>query len=230
MAVAGKTGTTQNNKDAWFVGFRCNFVASVWMGYPGFDGAPVTPMDNVHGERQEGGRFPARMWHDFMTRVGNEGLLNPDCDLASVTDLPRARTTTTTATCRQCRRRQVHRRGRNPGHGDGACDGGAHHRAARHGDGHGPDATTVPQAGPAPPTRSPPTRAEDPGVPRERGPESVCRARPVHLVWPRRRGARRVHRVYVVPEAWDTPGKVDVQDEVEHWCFACRTQYPHEGV
>lgn len=39
-----------------------------------------------------------------------------------------------------------------------------------------------------------------------------------------------VHRVYVTPEAWDTPGKVDVQDEVEHWCFACRTQYPHEGV
>lgn len=84
--VAGKTGTTQNNKDAWFVGFRCNFVASVWMGYPGFDGAPVTPMDNVHGERQEGGRFPARMWHDFMTRV--DPLLNDNCALADVTDFP----------------------------------------------------------------------------------------------------------------------------------------------
>ncbi len=39
-----------------------------------------------------------------------------------------------------------------------------------------------------------------------------------------------VHRVYVTPEAWDTPGRVDVQDEVEHWCFACRTQYPHEAA
>ncbi len=88
VEVAGKTGTTQNNKDAWFVGFRCNFVASVWMGYPGFDGAPVLPMDSVHGERQEGGRLPARMWHDFMTRVADEGLLNDDCELANVTDFP----------------------------------------------------------------------------------------------------------------------------------------------
>ncbi len=39
-----------------------------------------------------------------------------------------------------------------------------------------------------------------------------------------------VHRVYVTPEAWDTPGRADVQDEVEHWCFACRTQYPHEDA
>ena len=86
--VAGKTGTTQNNKDAWFVGFRCNFVASVWMGYPGFNGEPVLPMNSVHGERQEGGRLPAQMWHDFMTRVGQEGLINPNCELADVTDFP----------------------------------------------------------------------------------------------------------------------------------------------
>ena len=86
VAVAGKTGTTQNNKDAWFVSFRCNFVASVWMGYPGFDGQPVLPMTNVHGERQEGGRFPARMWHDFMERA--DPYLNDNCDLADVTDFP----------------------------------------------------------------------------------------------------------------------------------------------
>ena len=40
----------------------------------------------------------------------------------------------------------------------------------------------------------------------------------------------RVHRVYVTPEAWDTEGKVDVLDEVEHWCFPCRTSYPHEPL
>lgn len=39
-----------------------------------------------------------------------------------------------------------------------------------------------------------------------------------------------VHRVYVTPEAWDTRGKVDVVDEVEHWCFVCRTHYPHEDA
>ncbi|MBK9179939.1 MAG: hypothetical protein IPM45_10310 [Acidimicrobiales bacterium] len=37
-----------------------------------------------------------------------------------------------------------------------------------------------------------------------------------------------VHRMYVEPEAWDAPGKVTVQDDVEHWCFACLTHYPHE--
>ncbi|HMQ25086.1 MAG TPA: hypothetical protein PKA98_03795, partial [Acidimicrobiales bacterium] len=39
-----------------------------------------------------------------------------------------------------------------------------------------------------------------------------------------------IHRVYVTPEGWDTPGRADVQDEVEHWCFACRSQYPHEDA
>ena len=40
----------------------------------------------------------------------------------------------------------------------------------------------------------------------------------------------RVHRVYVTPEAWDTEGKVEVVDEVERWCFPCRTSYPHEEL
>jgi hypothetical protein len=39
-----------------------------------------------------------------------------------------------------------------------------------------------------------------------------------------------VHRVYVTPEAWDTDEKVEVLDEVERWCFPCRTSYPHEEL
>ena len=39
-----------------------------------------------------------------------------------------------------------------------------------------------------------------------------------------------VHRVYVTPESWDTPGKVDVVEEIEHWCFVCRSHYPHQEV
>ena len=39
-----------------------------------------------------------------------------------------------------------------------------------------------------------------------------------------------VHRVYVVPESWDTPGSEKTLTEVERWCFACRTHYPHEVV
>ena len=39
-----------------------------------------------------------------------------------------------------------------------------------------------------------------------------------------------VRRVYVTPAAWDTEEKVEVVDEVEQWCFPCRTHYPHEEV
>jgi hypothetical protein len=37
-----------------------------------------------------------------------------------------------------------------------------------------------------------------------------------------------VHRLYVTPEAWDTEEKIERVDQVEHWCFPCRTHYPHE--
>jgi hypothetical protein len=39
-----------------------------------------------------------------------------------------------------------------------------------------------------------------------------------------------VHRVYVVPEAWDTPGSSTTMPETEVWCFPCRSMYPHEVV
>ena len=39
-----------------------------------------------------------------------------------------------------------------------------------------------------------------------------------------------VRRVYVTPETWDTPGTHRRLDDVEHWCFACCTHYPHERV
>ena len=39
-----------------------------------------------------------------------------------------------------------------------------------------------------------------------------------------------VKRLYVVPESWDTPGSVTQTDDVELWCFSCRTQYPHEDA
>ena len=39
-----------------------------------------------------------------------------------------------------------------------------------------------------------------------------------------------VHRVYVTPAAWDTEERIEVVDEVEHWCFVCRSHYPHQPV
>jgi len=58
---AGKTGTTQDYRDAWFVGYTPDIVAAVWMGY-----SSEKPMTNVHGRVQFGGTFPAMIWHDFM--------------------------------------------------------------------------------------------------------------------------------------------------------------------
>ena len=37
-----------------------------------------------------------------------------------------------------------------------------------------------------------------------------------------------VKRVYVVPETWDQPASVTTTDDIELWCYSCRTQYPHE--
>lgn len=67
VQVAGKTGTTQDNRDAWFIGFLPNgMTAAVWMGYePNPDGS-TRYMSSVHGRAVTGGSFPAEIWHDFM--------------------------------------------------------------------------------------------------------------------------------------------------------------------
>ena len=61
-AAAGKTGTTDTFKDAWFVGYTPDLSTAVWVGYP--DAA--VEMTNVHGMSVAGGTFPAGIWHDFM--------------------------------------------------------------------------------------------------------------------------------------------------------------------
>ena len=62
--VAGKTGTTENSGDAWFVGFTDRMTVAVWVGYPD----KLKPMlTEFGGKPVEGGTFPALIWHDFMT-------------------------------------------------------------------------------------------------------------------------------------------------------------------
>jgi hypothetical protein len=39
-----------------------------------------------------------------------------------------------------------------------------------------------------------------------------------------------VRRVYVTPDTWETEGSTRTLDEIEQWCFACCTHYPHEPV
>ena len=60
--AAGKTGTTQEYRDAWFVGYTPQLATAVWMGYP--EGAKE--MKSVHGRQATGGSFPATIWASFM--------------------------------------------------------------------------------------------------------------------------------------------------------------------
>jgi len=68
--VAGKTGTTENYRDAWFVGFTCKLTTAVWMGYPdvNLDGTPKV-MKSVHGKSVTGGSFPTTIWQKYMAKA-----------------------------------------------------------------------------------------------------------------------------------------------------------------
>ncbi|MBR6663341.1 MAG: penicillin-binding protein, partial [Alphaproteobacteria bacterium] len=54
--AAGKTGTTQDNRDAWFVGFTDKLVAAVWLGND-----DNSPMLGVYGSG-----LPAKIWKQIM--------------------------------------------------------------------------------------------------------------------------------------------------------------------
>ncbi|MDX6411748.1 MAG: penicillin-binding protein, partial [Gaiellaceae bacterium] len=61
--VAGKTGTTENYGDAWFVGYTPQLVVAVWVGYPN----KLVPMTTqFQGGPVAGGTFPALIWKSFM--------------------------------------------------------------------------------------------------------------------------------------------------------------------
>ncbi len=57
--AAGKTGTTSDYRDAWFIGFTADYVVGVWMGND--DNSPLTGVT--------GGGLPADIWHEVMARI-----------------------------------------------------------------------------------------------------------------------------------------------------------------
>ncbi len=65
--AAGKTGTTDDNRDAWFVGYTPDLVTTVWMGHD-----REKTMSGVYG-----GNYAARIWNRVM-RVGHEGVSSKD--------------------------------------------------------------------------------------------------------------------------------------------------------
>lgn len=54
--AGGKTGTSQDFRDAWFIGYTANLVTGIWLGND----------DNSPTKRASGGNLPAVIWHDFM--------------------------------------------------------------------------------------------------------------------------------------------------------------------
>ena len=60
--AAGKTGTTQVYRDAWFCGYTPDLATAVWVGYPDSQ----KEMTSVHGITVTGGSFPAQIWGTFM--------------------------------------------------------------------------------------------------------------------------------------------------------------------
>jgi len=61
--AAGKTGTTENYGDAWFVGYTPQLAVAVWVGYPN----KLVSMDHLyHGQPVMGGTYPALIWKTFM--------------------------------------------------------------------------------------------------------------------------------------------------------------------
>ena len=65
--AAGKTGTSQEFRDAWFVGYTAFFTAGVWLGND----------DNSSTDRATGGSLPADLWHRLMEKV-HEGMVPAD--------------------------------------------------------------------------------------------------------------------------------------------------------
>ena len=64
--VAGKTGTTTNYADAWFVGWTPQLTVAVWVGVPD----RLVPMTTLYdGGPVEGGSYPALIWHNFMAQA-----------------------------------------------------------------------------------------------------------------------------------------------------------------
>ena len=69
--IAGKTGTTNDSADAWFIGYTPKLTAAVWMGYRDAS-QPMIGLGGTPGGAQGGG-IPATLWRRFMSTVTGGG-------------------------------------------------------------------------------------------------------------------------------------------------------------
>ena len=86
--VAGKTGTTENYGDAWFVGYTPDLVTAVWVGYPD----ELRPMlTEYHGRPVAGGTYPALIWKAFMENAAAVPARGHGAGLVHAAAVPRTR-------------------------------------------------------------------------------------------------------------------------------------------
>ncbi|HET6865491.1 MAG TPA: transglycosylase domain-containing protein [Solirubrobacteraceae bacterium] len=84
--VAGKTGTTTNYADAWFVGWTPQLTTAVWVGFPN----KLVPMiSDYNGAPVEGGTYPAIIWQHFMVQA---------LEILAAENPSKSKTSTTTST------------------------------------------------------------------------------------------------------------------------------------
>ncbi len=67
--AAGKTGTTDHNTDAWFVGFTPRYATAVWVGYPN---SRVEMNGLYFGRNVDGGTYPADIWSAYMKQASGK--------------------------------------------------------------------------------------------------------------------------------------------------------------
>ncbi len=91
-SIAGKTGTTDNSANAWFIGYTPKLTTGIWMGYPQGN----QPMVNFRGLKSvQGGDTPAQLWRTYMAAAiraepGYKGSFTPAYNLAGTTLTPPA--------------------------------------------------------------------------------------------------------------------------------------------
>ncbi|HEY6888295.1 MAG TPA: glycosyl transferase, partial [Solirubrobacter sp.] len=67
--AGGKTGTTDKNIDAWFVGFTPRLSTAVWVGFPGSTATSMNGMYAPTGGNIDGGTYPADIWGEYMKQA-----------------------------------------------------------------------------------------------------------------------------------------------------------------
>jgi penicillin-binding protein 1A len=67
--AGGKTGTTDKNIDAWFVGFTPRLATAVWVGFPGSGQVSMNGMYAPTGGNIDGGTYPAAIWGAYMKKA-----------------------------------------------------------------------------------------------------------------------------------------------------------------